>query len=156
MISATSSGLFQPLRIGNINLSHRIVLASLTRFRTDPSHSPLPFVKDCYARRASTPGTLLLAEAVVVSRLAGCITHMPEFWSETQIVAWKPVVDAVHAQGSYMFLQICGKSRAASVALQRGKRTASMLLDPAQSQSVLRLVVLGLSRPAMTRQRPGK
>jgi NADPH2 dehydrogenase len=76
----------------------------------------LPFVKDYYAQRASTPGTLLLSEATVVSRLAGSITHMPEFWSEAQIAAWKPVVHAVHAKGSYIFLQLCGNGRAGFVA----------------------------------------
>lgn len=115
MMLATSSDLFEPLRIGSIELSHRVVLASLTRFRTDANHVPLSFVKDYYAQRASTPGTLLLSEAAVVSRLAGSITHMPEFWSDTQIAAWKPIVDAVHAKGSYIFLQLCANGRAAFV-----------------------------------------
>jgi NADPH2 dehydrogenase len=116
MANSASSELFEPLRIGNNDLSHRIVLASLTRFRTDTDQIPLPFVKDYYAQRASTPGTLLLSEATVVSRLAGSITHMPEFWSEAQIAAWKPVVHAVHAKGSYIFLQLCGNGRAGFVA----------------------------------------
>lgn len=30
--------LFQPLKIGNVELSHRIVLAPLTRFRADSTH----------------------------------------------------------------------------------------------------------------------
>lgn len=115
MVSATSSNLFQALRIGNIEISHRVVLASLTRFRTDSSHTPLPFVQEYYAQRASTPGTLLLTEAAVVSRLAGSIAHMPEFWTDTQIAAWKPIVDAVHAKGSYIFLQLCANGRAAFV-----------------------------------------
>jgi NADPH2 dehydrogenase len=38
---------------------------------------------------------------------------MPETWSKAQIAAWKEVVDAVHAKGSYMFLQIAGNGRAA-------------------------------------------
>jgi len=110
------SELFEPLRFGNIDLSHRIVLAPLTRFRTNANQVPVPFVKDYYAQRASTPGTLLISEAAVVSRHAGSITHMPEFWSDAQIEAWKPVVDAVHAKGCYMFLQLCGNGRAAFLA----------------------------------------
>jgi len=38
---------------------------------------------------------------------------MPEMWSGAHIAAWKEVVDAVHAKGSYIFLQICGNGRAA-------------------------------------------
>jgi NADPH2 dehydrogenase len=123
---ATSSDLFEPLRIGSIDLSHRIVLASLTRFRTGANHVPLSFVKNYYAQRGSTPGTLLLSEAAVVSRLAGSVTHMPEFWSDTQIAAWKPIVDAVHARGSYIFLQLCANGRAAFV-VERQKDTLDLL-----------------------------
>ncbi|KAF2819349.1 FMN-linked oxidoreductase [Ophiobolus disseminans] len=113
MVKTTTSALFEPLHIGGIHLSHRIVLAPLTRFRTDEDQIPVPFVKDYYSQRASTPGTLLISEAAVVSRHAGSITHMPEFWSDAQIAAWKPIVDAVHAKGSYIFLQLCGNGRAA-------------------------------------------
>ncbi|KAH7065818.1 hypothetical protein BKA63DRAFT_547041 [Paraphoma chrysanthemicola] len=113
MAATENLALFEPLRIGNIYLSHRIVLAPLTRFRTDSDHVPSPFVKDYYTQRASTPGTLLISEAAVVSRLAGSITHMPELWSDAQIAAWKEIADAVHAKGSYIFLQLCANGRAA-------------------------------------------
>jgi NADPH2 dehydrogenase len=113
MANHSSTKLFEPFRIGTIELSHRIVMASMTRFRTNKDQVILPFVKDYYAQRASTPGTLLFSEAAVVSRLAGSITHMPEIWSDTQITAWKPVVDAVHAKGSYMFAQLVGNGRCA-------------------------------------------
>jgi NADPH2 dehydrogenase len=70
-------------------------------------------VKDYYVQRASIPGTLLISEAAVASRLAGSITHMPEIWSDAQVAAWKEVADAVHAKGCYMFLQTGGNGRAA-------------------------------------------
>lgn len=38
---------------------------------------------------------------------------MPELWSDAHIAAWKEVVDGVHANGSYIFLQICGNGRVA-------------------------------------------
>jgi NADPH2 dehydrogenase len=105
--------LFNPIQIGTTDLSHRIVMASMTRFRTDEDQVILPFVKDYYAQRASIPGTLIFSEAAIVSRLAGSIPHMPEIWSSAQITAWKPVVDAVHAKGSYMFAQLVGNGRCA-------------------------------------------
>jgi NADPH2 dehydrogenase len=106
--------LFEPLHFGTVDLSHRIVMAPLTRFRTNDDHVTLPFVKEYYSQRASIPGTLIISEAAIVSRLAGSITNMPEIWSDKQIAAWKEVVDAVHAKGSYIFLQIAGNGRAAS------------------------------------------
>ncbi|KAF2025379.1 FMN-linked oxidoreductase [Setomelanomma holmii] len=114
MAASTTAPLFEPLRIGNIDLSHRIVFAPLTRFRINDDHVPLSFVKDYYVQRAATPGTLLISEAIVVSRLAGSITHMPEIWSDAQIATWKEIADAVHAKGSYIFLQLCANGRAAS------------------------------------------
>jgi NADPH2 dehydrogenase len=113
MAMTPTSALFEPVRIGTVDLSSRIAMASLTRFRTDEDHTPLPFVKDYYAQRASTPGSLILSEAVIISRLAGSITNMPEFCSDTQVAAWKDVVDAIHAKGSYVFLQLCASGLAA-------------------------------------------
>jgi NADPH2 dehydrogenase len=113
MASLSNTKLFDPLRIGTVDLSHRIVMASMTRFRTNDDQVILPFAKDYYAQRACIPGTLIFSEAMVISRLAGSITHMPEIWSDAQIAAWKPVVDAVHAKGSYMFAQLVANGRCA-------------------------------------------
>jgi NADPH2 dehydrogenase len=120
MTIQTASELFEPLRLGTLDLSHRVVMAPLTRFRTNSDHVTLPFVKDYYAQRASTPGTLIISEAAVVSRLAGSFTNMPEIWSDAQIAAWKEVADAVHAKGSYIVLQLVGNGRAA-VPAERAK-----------------------------------
>jgi NADPH2 dehydrogenase len=114
MANLSSTRLFDPLRIGTVDLSHRVVMASMTRYRTNEDQVILPFVKDYYAQRASIPGTLILSEAVIVSRLAGSIAHMPGVWSDAQVVAWKGVVDAVHAKGSYMFAQLVANGRCAS------------------------------------------
>jgi NADPH2 dehydrogenase len=113
MANLSSTKLFDPLRIGTVDLSHRIVMAPLTRFRTNEDQVILPFVKDYYAQRACVPGTLILSEAAVVSRFAGSITHMPEIWSDAQINAWKGVADAVHAKRSYIFAQLVGNGRCA-------------------------------------------
>jgi NADPH2 dehydrogenase len=113
MANLSNTKLFDPLRIGTADLSHRIVMAPLTRFRTNEDQVVLPFVKDYYAQRACIPGTLILTEAAVVSRFAGSITHMPELWSDAQIIAWKGVADAVHAKGSYIFAQLAGNGRCA-------------------------------------------
>ncbi|KAF1917330.1 hypothetical protein BDU57DRAFT_546629 [Ampelomyces quisqualis] len=113
MTSLAQTELFEPLRIGTVELAHRVVYAPMTRFRTDKEQNILPFVKDYYVQRASTPGSLIISEAAVASRLAGSITHMPEIWSDAQISAWKEVVDAVHAKGCYIFLQTGGNGRAA-------------------------------------------
>ncbi|KAI1373071.1 NADH:flavin oxidoreductase/NADH oxidase family protein [Hypoxylon crocopeplum] len=109
-----SSRLFQPLKVGNATLQHRLVMAPLTRYRADSEHVPLPFVKDYYEQRASVPGTLLITEATFISRQASGYPNAPGIWSKEQVTAWKGVTDAVHAKGSYIFLQLWALGRVAN------------------------------------------
>ncbi|ETS77334.1 hypothetical protein PFICI_11208 [Pestalotiopsis fici W106-1] len=109
----SASRLFEPLKLGNVTLQHRIAMAPLTRFRADENHVPLPFVKEYYAQRASTPGTLIISEATLVSKKAGGYGLVPGIWTKEQIAGWKEVTDAVHAKGSFMYLQLWALGRVA-------------------------------------------
>ncbi|KAL5505025.1 hypothetical protein ACEPAH_7688 [Sanghuangporus vaninii] len=109
----SNSKLFQPIRIGNLDLAHRVVLAPLTRFHADDAHVPTDLMVEHYAQRASVPGTLLIAEATPVAAKAGGLANLPGIWSDAQIEGWTKIVDAVHAQGSYIYLQIWAMGRAA-------------------------------------------
>ncbi|KAJ6492062.1 NADH:flavin oxidoreductase/NADH oxidase [Mycena sanguinolenta] len=109
-----SSSLFQPLTIGSFSLQHRVVLAPLTRLKADAKHVPLlPLVKEYYSQRASTPGTLLIAEGNIIAAKAGGFPNMPGIWSPEQIKAWTEVVNEVHAKGSFIFLQLAALGRGA-------------------------------------------
>ncbi|KAJ7759574.1 hypothetical protein B0H16DRAFT_1313257 [Mycena metata] len=106
--------LFEPLKVGNATLQHRVVLAPLTRYKADEAHVPyLPLVSDYYAQRASKPGTLLITEATFIAARAGGYAHVPGIWSPAQIKAWKSVTDAVHAKGSFIFMQLWALGRVA-------------------------------------------
>lgn len=107
------SGLFQPLRIGDIELQHRVVMAPLTRLRADAEHVPLPMATTYYEQRASVPGTLIIAEATQISASEGGIPHGPGIWTEAQILGWKKITDAVHTKGSYIYCQLIALGRAA-------------------------------------------
>jgi NADPH2 dehydrogenase len=113
----SSSKLFKPMRIGKIEVSNRIVLAPLTRYRADDSHVPLPFVPDYYAQRASYPGTLLVTEATFIAPQAGGYSNAPGIYNAAQIQAWKKVTDAVHAKKSFIALQLWALGRTASPAV---------------------------------------
>ncbi|KAJ6137900.1 Aldolase-type TIM barrel [Penicillium samsonianum] len=106
--------LFTPLRVGRVELSNRIAMAPMTRFRADDNHTPLPFVKDYYAQRASVPGTLLITEATFISARAGGYPNVPGIYNDEQIAAWKEVTDAVHSKGSYIYLQLWALGRVAN------------------------------------------
>ncbi|KAL1700032.1 hypothetical protein EV121DRAFT_215008 [Schizophyllum commune] len=114
MSSAGIPKLFQPIKVGDLTLAHRVVLAPLTRFRhTKFGHAALPNVKEYYAQRGSTPGTLLISEATFISPQAGGYTNAPGIWSDEQISKWKEVTDSVHAKGSFIYLQLWALGRAA-------------------------------------------
>ncbi|KGO76516.1 Aldolase-type TIM barrel [Penicillium italicum] len=106
--------LFTPLRVGRVELSNRIAMAPMTRFRADDNHTPLPIVTEYYAQRASVPGTLLISEATSISARAGGYPNAPGIYNDAQIAAWKEVTDAVHAKGSYIYLQLWALGRVAS------------------------------------------
>ncbi|KAI5360840.1 Putative NADH:flavin oxidoreductase/NADH oxidase, aldolase-type TIM barrel, oxidoreductase Oye [Septoria linicola] len=105
--------LFRPLKLGNTEISHRLVMAPLTRFRADTQHNPNPLAKQYYAQRASTPGTLIITEATFISPRAGGYKHIPGIWSESQIAGWKDIVGGIHAQGSPAFMQLWALGRVA-------------------------------------------
>lgn len=105
--------LFSPLKVGNSDLSHRIVMAPLTRLRADDKHIPMDIVKDYYAQRASTPGTLLITEATIISPRASGTDNVPGIWNSAQITAWKRVTEAVHAKSCFIYLQLWALGRRA-------------------------------------------
>ncbi|KAL4892962.1 NADH:flavin oxidoreductase/NADH oxidase family protein [Aspergillus ambiguus] len=108
------SKLFAPIQVGRMSLAHRLAMAPMTRFRIDDDHVPLPMVKEYYEQRAAVPGTLLITEATLVSPRAGGYPNVPAIWNEAQIAGWREVTDAVHAKGSYIFMQLWGLGRVAN------------------------------------------
>jgi len=113
MATASSSKLFQSLKIGDITLQHRVVMAPLTRFRADDQHVHGQIGIDYYSQRSSTPGTLLITEATFIAPEASGYANAPGIWSDDQVAAWKKITDAVHANSSFIYLQLWALGRAA-------------------------------------------
>ncbi|CAE6434971.1 unnamed protein product [Rhizoctonia solani] len=88
-------------------------MAPLTRFRADKDHVHHDVATEYYAQRAGTPGTLIISEATFIASEAGGFENVPGVWNDNQIAAWKKVTDAVHAKGSYIFMQLWALGRAA-------------------------------------------
>ncbi len=63
-------------------LQHRVVMAPLTRYKANPVNNVpvLPLVKEYYSQRASTPGTLIITEAALISPEAGGRDNTPGIW----------------------------------------------------------------------------
>ncbi len=86
-MSAENSKLFTPLRLGGgehaITLSHRVVLAPLTRVRSK-NHIPGDMVREYYAQRA-TPGGLMITEGIHPSIVAGSYNNVPGLYTDEQV-----------------------------------------------------------------------
>src|SRR5260370_29098787 len=112
--------LFSPLQIGPYRLNHRVMMAPLTRMRAEqPSVAPRPLNAEYYAPR-TTPGGLLIAEASPVMITGFGSPGVPGIYTEQQIAGWREVVDAVHAKGGVIFLQLWHVGRVSHSSFQPG------------------------------------
>ncbi|MBI1197780.1 MAG: alkene reductase [Phenylobacterium sp.] len=96
--------LFDPLKVGDLTLNNRIVMAPLTRLRTGDERTPGPLVAEYYAQRASAG--LIISEATSVTPKGVGYAGSPGIWSEDQVEGWKAVTRAVHDRGGRIFLQL--------------------------------------------------
>ena len=112
--------LFSPLEVGPYQLQHRVVMAPLTRMRADRSNfTPRALNAEYYGQRA-TAGGLIIAEASPVMATARGNPGTPGIYSDAQIAGWRGVVDAVHARGGLIFLQLWHVGRASHSSFQPG------------------------------------
>ena len=95
--------LFEPLKIGTIEIKNRIVMAPLTRCRA-PGRVPNDLMVEYYSQRASAG--LIITEATAITAKAVGYPDTPGIWSQEQIEGWKKITSAVHAKGSKIVMQL--------------------------------------------------
>jgi N-ethylmaleimide reductase len=104
--------MFESTSFGALKLSHRIVMAPLTRLRGSlDGFVPGPTAVDYYGQRA-TKGGLLITEAVPISPETPN-DWAPGIYTSEQELAWKKVADAVHAKGGLICMQLWHVGRVA-------------------------------------------
>ncbi|MFM9978693.1 MAG: alkene reductase [Sphingomonadaceae bacterium] len=97
--------LFDPIQLGAIAAPNRILMAPLTRGRSDRAHIPIAALKaEYYAQRAAAG--LIIAEATGITQEGLGWPHAPGIWSADQVETWKPVTEAVHVAGGRIILQL--------------------------------------------------
>jgi N-ethylmaleimide reductase len=110
--------LFSPIRVGAFDLSHRVVLAPLTRMRADvPGNVPNDLMATYYGQRASEGG-LMITEATFIAPPGNGGYASPGICSDAQVAGWRNVVDAVHAKGARILLQLWHVGRQSHIDLQ--------------------------------------
>ena len=96
--------LFDPIRLGDIALPNRIIMAPLTRSRAGESRIANPLMAEYYAQRASAG--LIVSEATVVAPMGIGYAGTPGIWSPEQVEGWRLTTRAVHQAGGRIFLQL--------------------------------------------------
>ena len=111
--------LFDPLRLGDLHLPNRVIMAPLTRLRAGPTQIPNAMMAEYYRQRA-TAG-LIISEGVPVSPQGVGYAGVPGIWSQEQVEGWKQVTRAVHAEGGRIFMQIWHVGRISDPSLLHGE-----------------------------------
>lgn len=114
--------LFDPIRIGDIDLATRIVMAPLTRNRASPGQVPNALMAEYYAQRAdpATGAGLIVSEASQISPQGRGYVDTPGIHNNEQVQGWRLVTDAVHARGGRIVLQMWHVGRVSHFSLQPG------------------------------------
>ncbi len=98
------SNLFTPIKVGDLTLPNRIIMAPLTRSRAGESRVPNEMMAQYYSDRAGAG--LIISEATSICPMGVGYAQTPGIWSTEQIEGWKKVTSAVHEKNGRIFLQL--------------------------------------------------
>ncbi|MCP8890178.1 alkene reductase [Sphingomonas faeni] len=111
--------LFDNVRLGPYTLRNRIVLPPLTRSRSSqPGNIPNDLMADYYRQR--TGAGLMVTEGTQIEPRGQGYAWTPGIHSPEQVEGWRRVIDAVHAEGGIIFLQLWHVGRVSHTSLQPG------------------------------------
>ena len=111
------TSLFDPLRLGDITLANRIVMAPLTRNRAT-GQLPNALMRDYYVQRASAG--LIITEATQICAEGQGYLDTPGLYTPEQVAGWRQITDAVHAAGGKIVIQLWHVGRISHVSLLPG------------------------------------
>jgi N-ethylmaleimide reductase len=121
--------LFTPVQLGSLNLKHRVVMAPLTRSRSEqPGGVPGDMMVQYYSDRASDGG-LIISEATNISLTARGWYGAPGLYTDQQVKGWKRVVRAIHAKRGFIFAQLWHTGRSSHSDNQDGNTPVSASVD---------------------------
>jgi len=100
--------LFEPIKLGKLELKNRVVMSPMTRSRA-LGNVPNDLMAEYYGQRAGagliiTEGTAPSPNGLGYSRIPGC-------YSKQQVEGWKKSTEAVHKDNGRIFLQLMHTGR---------------------------------------------
>jgi N-ethylmaleimide reductase len=115
--------LFDPVQLGDLSLSNRILMAPLTRGRAGESRVPNDLMLEYYSQRADAG--LIISEATAISQQGYGWAGAPGIYTNAMQDGWKRVTDAVHKRGGKMVLQLWHMGRLSHPVFQDGQPTVA-------------------------------
>lgn len=138
--------LLSPMSLGAVMLKNRLIMAPMTRSRAgQPGDVPIPLNAEYYAQRADAG--LIITEASQISRQGQGYAWTPGIYTDKQEKGWKTVVDAVHAKGGKIALQLWHVGRISHHLLQASSQ-APVAPSPIRAESSKSFVVLHDGTPS--------
>lgn len=106
--------LLLPFASSSLALANRVVMAPMTRSRAVDANTPNALMAQYYGQRA-TAG-LIITEGTAPSPNGLGYARIPGLFNEAHVRGWTPVVEAIHAQGGKVFVQLMHTGRVSHVA----------------------------------------
>ncbi|OHV83904.1 alkene reductase [Ensifer sp. LCM 4579] len=111
------ASLFDPIKVGDIALKNRIVMAPLTRNRS-PGAVPNTLNATYYEQRASAG--LLITEATAITHQGQGYADVPGLYTTEALEGWRKVTDSAHKAGGRIVVQMWHVGRISHESLQPG------------------------------------
>jgi N-ethylmaleimide reductase len=103
-----TSKLFEPIKVGTIELKNHIVMSPMTRCRAI-GNVPNDLMAEYYKQR--TGAGLIVTEGTSPSPNGLGYARIPGIFSKEQVEGWKKVTSAVHSAGGKIFVQLMHTGR---------------------------------------------
>jgi len=130
MENHTHKKLFTPVSLGRIALGHRVVMAPLTRSRSEqPGDIPGRLMLEYYTQRASEGG-LIISEATPISISGRGWFGAPGLYADEQVTGWRKITEAVHAKGGRIISQLWHTGRSSNIETTGGLTPVSASVNP--------------------------
>lgn len=113
--------LFDAYKSKNLDFKNRIVMAPMTRSRSDNRENKATELTAKYYQQRATAG-LIITEGIFISPEAVGVINVPAIYSPEQIEGWKLTTEAVHKEGGKIFAQLWHTGAYSHPDLHNGKK----------------------------------
>lgn len=129
--------IFDPIKLGDLQLTNRIIMAPLTRCRADEGRVPSAMMAEYYVQRASAG--LIISEATSITEMGVGYPDTPGIWSDDQVRGWSNITKAVHGAGGKIVLQLWHVGRISHPSYLKGEApVAPSAIQPQGHVSLVR------------------